>query len=126
MIPCWSHNFVHQSEGLTLEVSVFQTFHDGDSILINSLGRTKFLCFAIPLMQHHSFFGNLNFVVVPLCFLAPNGFHVKAENDFLCIVVIALNMKISPCCLADYTPQKKKITTLAARLFFLIQQFIIH
>ena len=49
------------------------------------------------------------------CFLATNGFHVKAENDFLCIVVIALNMKISPCCLADYTPQKK-IATLAARL----------
>ena len=107
-------HIVHQSKGLTLEVSVFQTFHGGESNLINSLGRTQFLCFAIPLIQHHSFFGNLNFVEVPFCFLATNGFHVKAENDFLFIVVIALNMKISPCCLADYTPQKKKIATLAA------------
>ena len=51
------------------------------------------------------------------CFLATNGFHVKTENDFLCIVVIALNMKISHCCLADYTPQKKNCHTYSTIIF---------
>ena len=48
-------------ESLMLEVSAFQVFHGGNSTFINSFDKTKFSCFTLPPMQHHSFIRNMKF-----------------------------------------------------------------
>ena len=41
-----------------LETSAFQIYHRGNSTFIISFDKTKFSCFALPPMLHHSFFRN--------------------------------------------------------------------
>ena len=49
---------IRSDQELTLETSVFQIFHSGNSTFINSFDKTTFSCFTPPPAQHHSFLRN--------------------------------------------------------------------
>ena len=53
---------IRSDEGLTLEASASQIFHDGNSNFINSFDKTKFSSFTLTSKQHHGFFRKLKFV----------------------------------------------------------------
>ena len=53
-----SVSVLNADEGLMLETSGFYTFHGGNSTVINSFDKAKFLFSYLPRTQHHSFFRN--------------------------------------------------------------------
>ena len=52
---------IHSYDGLTLKTSAFRIPVRWSIYIINSVDKTKFLCTAPQLTQHHSFFRNYPF-----------------------------------------------------------------